>query len=288
MLIAQITDMHVEADPAASNLPADTAAGLARAVEALNRLRPRPDVVVITGDLTNDGTEADYARLRELLEPLEIPSLLIPGNHDMSPTMARELAHVGYLPAEPPLMYSVDDFTLRLVAVDTTDPDRHDGVFDDERAAWLDHTLGQAPDTPTVVLMHHPPFETGIWWMDATGIDGAERFRAVIDAHDQVIRVLCGHQHRPIVANWGATLLSVCPSTAHQVACQFDDSEHPALTNEPAGLQLHRWDGEKLVTHTVPVEPAGATVDLAGDSAFAGLKKRIAGGGPWLKEAEGW
>ncbi len=284
MLIAQITDMHVEADPAGSKLPVDTATHLAAAVDALNRQRPRPDVVVVTGDLTNDGTEADYAVLRSLLAPLELECYLIPGNHDVSPTMATAFSDVGYLPAEPPLMYTVDHFPLRLVGVDTTDPARHDGVFDAVRASWLDATLAAAADAPTVVFMHHPPFETGIWWMDATGIHGADRFRAVVERHPHVIRVLCGHVHRPIVANWGATVLSVCPSTAHQVACHLDDSQHPTLTSESPAFQLHRWNGRELVTHTVPIPRAETEVDLtAGGADFDGLKARIAAGGPWYK-----
>ncbi len=288
MLIAQITDMHVEAEPARSKLPVHTASHLARAVDALNCQQPRPDVVVVTGDLTNDGTDADYALLRSLLAPLEIPTYLIPGNHDLSPTLVTAFSDAGYLPAEPPVMYAVDDYPLRLIGVDTTDPDRHDGVFDADRAAWLDATLVEAPDRPTVVFMHHPPFETGIWWMDATGIQGADRFRAVIEAHTQVIRVLCGHVHRPIVASWGPTVLSVCPSTAHQIACHLDDSQHPTLTTEAPAFQLHRWDGEGLVTHTVPITSPDTEVDLTmAGAAFEGLKARIAAGGPWYKDGAG-
>ena len=83
MLIAQITDMHVKTQGEMLSGTLDSYAGLQAAVGRIAALEPRPDLLVATGDLTADGTMEEYAALRGLLDGLDIPYLLLPGNHDV-------------------------------------------------------------------------------------------------------------------------------------------------------------------------------------------------------------
>ena len=82
MLIAQITDTHITRDRKPAYNRVDTAAFLERAVAHVNAMEPRPDIVVMTGDLVDEGSAGEYAILRDILAPLSMPVYLMPGNHD--------------------------------------------------------------------------------------------------------------------------------------------------------------------------------------------------------------
>ena len=264
MLIAQITDFHVRAHGEESALGIDNNANLRAAVAMLNDLDPAPDVVIGTGDLTNRGRPEEYAALRDLLAPLVAPIYLIPGNHDEPRLLRHNFGDHHHLAGEGEFVsYVVDGYPLRLVALDSTLPDAHNGSVCAERLAWLRSRLEEAPERPTLLFMHHPPFRTGIWWMDGIGIvDGVAELRALLDAHPQVQRILCGHLHRAIQASLGRTPVSVCPSTSYQVCLDMRPDSHPKFVAEPPALQLHTWTGEMLVSHTAYVDFPAEPIDL--------------------------
>jgi len=285
VIIAQISDLHVaEADNFMRKF-VDANEKLEHAVEYLNGLTRRPDVVLATGDLTDHGEPGEYGLLAEILKPLHIPLFCIPGNHDERESFRAAFGRSWpYLPSEGPIQYVVDDFPVRLVAVDTLRPDHHDGELDPARLAWLDRTLAARPDTPTVVFLHHPPFTTGIWWMDCIGLAGARDLEAVVRRHPQVHRVLAGHLHRPIVTNWGSTVVSTAPSTTHQTRCDLDQDHGPVIAAEPPMLELHWWTGDQFVSHTTVFEDASPRVEIAAVvSDWESAKARIKEGPPFAK-----
>src|SRR5207247_7619018 len=130
---------------------------LARAVIALNALVPRPDVAVVTGDLVDHGEPAEYEHLRRLLAPLQMPVFVIPGNHDAREPLRAAFGGDGYLPAEGYLQYTIEDYPLRLVALDTLIPGVHGGMLCAERLAWLDAAAAPPPARPTATPSHPPP-----------------------------------------------------------------------------------------------------------------------------------
>lgn len=94
--------------------------------------------------------------------------------------------------------------------------------------------LEAAPDTPTVVAMHHPPFTTGIRHMDDMGLrEGADELEALIRQHPQVERILCGHLHRPITRRFGGTVAMTAPSPAHQITLDLTPDDTPSFIFEP-------------------------------------------------------
>ena len=266
MLIAQISDTHVRAPGVLAYGRVDTAAMLARAVAALAALDPAPDLVVVTGDLVDGGAPAEYAHLRRLLAPLSaVPIVVLPGNHDERGALraAFPAAFPGALslPLAPSAgaaaawAAGVDPFLLaasemarwpvRIVVLDTVEPMQTHGVLCERRLAWLDATLAAAPRQPTIVLMHHPPFVTGIAHMDELGLrSGRAEFGEAMRRHPQVQLVLCGHLHRHIAARVGGRIAMTAPSTAHQIALDLRASVPPMYTLEPPGYLLHRWDGD--------------------------------------------
>jgi 3',5'-cyclic-AMP phosphodiesterase len=252
VLIAQITDMHIRPEGVLAYGRVDTAPYLARAVQHLLGLKPRPDVVLATGDLVDAGSAGEYARLRALLAPLPMPVYLIPGNHDDRDALVAAFTDHRYLPGGGRfIQYVVEDFPVRLVALDTLVPGKTGGLLCEERLGWLAARLAEAPDRPTVIFMHHPPFETGIEHMDGYGLARSREFIEVVRDHPQVEGVLCGHLHRPIQARVGGTVASTAPSTAHQVVLDLEKGNPLMFAMEPPACQLHLWrPGAGLVSHT--------------------------------------
>ncbi|MBP2303591.1 phosphodiesterase [Azospirillum picis] len=255
MIIVQITDTHIKPPGRLAYDRVDSAPFLERAVAAIRALSPRPDLVLATGDLVDAGHPEEYERLLDLLRPLGLPLFAVPGNHDERgglrlafPGMA---ARVG---VGPFFQYTVEDWPVRLIAVDTVLPGSGAGEVCAERLGWLDDRLSEQPDRPTIVFQHHPPFATGIGHMDRIGLSGAVDQAAVIRRHPQVERVLCGHLHRPIQVRWAGTIASTAPSTAHQVALDLRDDAPPAFVMEPPGYQIHMWSPETgIVSHTAVI-----------------------------------
>jgi 3',5'-cyclic AMP phosphodiesterase CpdA len=251
VLIAQITDTHVSTAGSRSDRDFHTAAHLERAVAHLSVLAPRPDVVLATGDLVETGQPAEYARLRELLAPLTMPVYLIPGNHDDRGNLVRAFDPHRYLPRDGFIQYAIEDWPVRLIALDTLIPGESGGRLSAEQLAWLDARLAEAPDRPTIVFMHHPPFKTGMRKMDEMGLGGTDALALVIARHPQVERLVCGHLHRSIVRRFAGTVACTSPSTAHQIALDLGGTPRLATVMEPPACLLHLWLGDAggLVSH---------------------------------------
>jgi Icc protein len=250
MLMAQISDLHVRPAGVSYKNAVDSNRMLEDAIVHLNGLDPRPDLVLITGDLVDEGQEAEYAELRRLLAGLAIPHLLMPGNHDDRARLAHAFPEHDYLPKLGPKHYAIDRHPVRIVALDTTVPGDHHGFVDDAGVAWLDETLAAKKDAPTVVLMHHPPIVSGVPYLDKYMCRKPERIAAVIARYKNVERVLCGHVHRPILQRWAGTMLCSCPSTATQIGLQLRPDAKPQSWREPPACLLHLWRDGVLVTHT--------------------------------------
>jgi len=256
MLIAQISDPHIRPQGQLYQGVVDSNAMFSAAVQHLNGLDPRPDLVLLTGDIVDHGDPAEYAMARALLAGLQIPYLVIPGNHDERAAFRAAFADQPYLPrAEGPLHYVVEDRgPVRIVALDVTIPGKHHGLVDAAALAWLDAALSAAPQQPTLLMLHQPPFATGIPYMDPYWCEGGEGLAAVLRRHSQVERITCGHVHRFMQLRFGGTSLCTAPSTTTTIALQLQPDAKPASYIEPPAFLLHHWlAGTGLITHLCPI-----------------------------------
>ena len=255
LIVAQISDLHVTAPGQLLLGRIDTAAALARCVDHIMRLPVVPDALVVSGDLVNEGTAEEYALLRRLLA-LTMPIYLMPGNHDHADTLRAAFPDHGYLSVAGKLQYAVSMQGLRLIMLDTVVAGEEGGMLGAPQLQWLEDLLVADPEQPSLIFMHHPPFATGIRYMDEIALDGAdaEKLGALASRYRCIRRISCGHVHRAVCVTWHGTTVGICPSSAFQYGVQLGPDAKPAVSNEQPAYQLHRWNGTELVTHTVQID----------------------------------
>jgi Icc protein len=227
-MLAQLSDPHVHDDGSAE--------ALAAAVRSVLALAPLPDAVLVSGDLAEHGTAAEYERVRELLAPLPMPVLALPGNHDDPDALRARFGGAT----------TADVGGLRLIACDTTRPGRDDGRLD---LAWLTARLAES-DAPTVIAMHHPPVPIGIPALDRIGLPEADRAALIglLERSPHVCRVIAGHVHRTVFAVLGGCGVVTCPSTYRQSKLELG-GEQLELVDEPPAFALHTAS----VSHIQPI-----------------------------------
>jgi 3',5'-cyclic AMP phosphodiesterase CpdA len=251
-LLLQISDPHIGANWDG----ADPDESLLRAVEAILSLPDRPDALLVSGDLTDNGAPDEYRRVRELLAPLDLEPHVLPGNHDLRGPLREAFGLPGA--GEEPVSYAVDLGPLRLVCLDSTIPGAEAGSLDGGRVEWLDATLAEDARTPTMIALHHPPLQTEIPTFERIGLapDSSASLAAVIARHPQVTRIVAGHVHRSIVAELAGRAVVTVPSTYLQATLDFTA---PKLTMrpEPPGFAIHALRGTSLATHLQRIPPLG-------------------------------
>ncbi|MFG1295182.1 phosphodiesterase [Xanthobacter variabilis] len=257
MLIAQISDLHIRPRGQLAYGVSETNLFAEHAIHALLRLDPQPDCVLVTGDVTDCGLEEEYAIAAELFSRLPFPAYAVPGNHDLREPFRRAFARGDYLPARGPLNYAVWCGPMRIIGLDSVVAGASHGELPPETLAWLDATLAADRHAPTLVMLHHPPFDTGIGHMDAARLfKGAEGLERVVAAHPQIQRVLCGHVHRSIQQLFGNTLCQIAPSVGHQVALDLHADAASCFVLEAPEFLLHHINQGRVVTHVAKVDRA--------------------------------
>jgi len=253
MLIAQMTDIHIGYAPGEE--PEELNHSRFRAtLERLYEAPNRPDMLLLTGDITDRGDLESFDKAAAQLADCPFPVWPMVGNHD-----SRE----GLLHAFPQVRsdggfvhYLLEQEGLRIALLDTFEPGRHGGAFCAARQAWLTARLDEAPGTPTLIFMHHPPVVSGIDWMDPDPNEGwVQRFGATVEGRRNILAIHCGHLHRPLATSFRGIPLHVTPSVAPLVSLDLratdpdNPDERDLITTEPPTYALHRWDGATLASH---------------------------------------
>jgi 3',5'-cyclic-AMP phosphodiesterase len=252
VIVAQISDPHVSTPGARIFGGYAPEPALERTIAAVAGLGRRPDLVLFTGDLTENGTAEEYAHFRTLVADLGLPAAAIPGNHDRRAAFEAGLAGSGIATgALPFLQLELEAGPLRLIGLDTlAEEGGAAGLLCRERLEWVAARLAEAPERPTLIFMHHPPFATGIAAMDAIGCANGDLLAAIVRRHPQVLGVTCGHVHRAVATVWAGRAATVAPAVAWEVPPNFSHNGPTGLVPQAPGFLLHLWTPEAgLVTH---------------------------------------
>ena len=272
-IIAQLSDFHVRPHGKTAYGDVDTNAMFHDAVDAVLKLDPQPDCVVVSGDLTDCGLDEEYQIVADGLARLPMPVFVIPGNHDRREQLIQSLSpRHRYLPRDGFINFVADDFPVRLIGLDSVEAGQTYGTFCATRQQWLRDTLAAGAGKPTVIAIHHPPFLVGVDGMDELRLIDAAALGAIIKDHPEVERVLCGHYHRAITTRYAGTIGYVAPSTAHQVALDLRPGRSNRFIMEPPGLAVHTWRPDMgMTSHLVPIGDYGGPFDVALDRDYPGL-----------------
>lgn len=251
MLIAHISDFHVFADaPETSLVRLDAADAARKVVTDIASHQPKFDAVIFTGDLTDGGSAADYALVKEILAPLDIPVFVVPGNHDDRVQLRAAFEDDLPFGQGPYLNYAARLGDLRLLALDTLVEGRVHGALDPSQLDWLADELATQLPEPTLIVMHHPPFPSGVVTLDAMALtDGHDRFKDLVATYDAPLFILAGHIHRPFQAIWNGAFCQVGGGPAFQHALDLrPEALEPGSVAEPYAYFILRLDVQGTMT----------------------------------------
>lgn len=241
LLLAQLSDLHIGATAEG----VDPLARLETVIEAVGGLPNPVDAVLVSGDLSDNGSEESYRLVRPLLDRFECPVHVLPGNHDDRGRLRAAFGLPGA--GSEPINYTAEIGGLRLVLLDSNVPGRDPGRFGPRDLAWLDVTLGEEPERPTLLAVHHTPLATGLPGWDAINLDPLEReaLTEVVARHPQLRAVVGGHLHRIAAGSLAGCPVLSAPSTYLQVLPDFNLEAEDVEMAGPPGFALHVfYDGE--------------------------------------------
>ena len=232
--ILQLTDPHLFADTAGTLRGLNTLATLTAVVAHVARQGWPADLVAATGDLSHDEPEGAYRLFRSAVEPLGLPVLCLPGNHDIRAAMQAELA-------APPFHYcaAVENGGWLLACIDSCAEGKASGRVADTELERLAGLLAASGRPHAAVFLHHPPVPMGSRWLDTVGLENADDFLDVVTAAGTVRTVVFGHVHQQFDRTVQGIRIIGTPSTCAQFLPGSDDF---ALDDKPPAyrrISLH-------------------------------------------------
>ncbi|WP_073604621.1 phosphodiesterase [Vibrio aerogenes] len=249
MLIAQLTDLHIREGGQPAYRQVDTLACLRAAVNHINGLIPRPDLVVITGDLGDYGTPEEYAVVLPELNRLLPPVQVIPGNHDHRGCLRESLATLTTFDHPHYCHFIRECGAYVLIGLDTSVIGEPHGYLTEETLRWLDDVLKSNTDRPVLLFMHHPPLAVGLHHMDIQKLQNDDQLHEVLLGYKHVKGIVTGHLHRPVFALWHDIPVWVGPSHSHAVTLDLDPRAPSSFSLEPEAIQLLTLTPDSVVSH---------------------------------------
>lgn len=204
--LVQLSDCHVSADPGADYRGSNPRQTLDEVLEAA--AERRPDLLAVTGDLSEDFSEESYRYLSGRFSSLGVPVLTLPGNHD-DPRL--QLSVFPACPVEAPLVHDVGEW--RLILLNSAVEGEVPGRLSDDMLAGLSTAL-EDRSRPKLLFLHHQPIPVGSPWIDKYPLREPERLWEVVQERSDVRIVAWGHIHQPFTARRGHIALLGAPSTA--------------------------------------------------------------------------
>jgi 3',5'-cyclic-AMP phosphodiesterase len=241
LLIAQITDTHLFSDSQNKMFGCPTNQTFAAVINTIANLQPPPDILLLTGDISQDETVASYQYAKSLIEPLQIPTYWLPGNHDQNIQSIRSL-NGDYISAIKSFARSGWQFIL----LDSMVIQQPYGELSIAQLEFLTQQLEN--DLPTLVAVHHPAIACGLGYMDEIGLRNAADFWEVIDRHPQVKVVLSGHIHQEFATHRYGVKVFGTPSTCIQLKPNQPQVE---VDDRPPGFRLLQLHPDGQVTTEV-------------------------------------
>ncbi|MCL5776242.1 phosphodiesterase [Limibaculum sp. FT325] len=247
--VIQISDLHVVARPRRVSGQLDTEGlledAIGRILDDMRGFGPI-DAVLVTGDVSDDGSPESYALARRQLDRLGLPLMVVPGNHDRREPMREAFADLAGVPARGPIDWAVDLGELRVIGLDTLVEGESGGSLSDASLSFLAAALEGAGGRAVLIAMHHPPFETGIRFMDRIGLSRGGELEVALGGAGGPVRIICGHVHAPIAGAVGSHVALAAPSVCSAFAIDYRVEAPVGFRTGPRGYMVHEWNGRFL------------------------------------------
>ena len=256
VVVVQLTDSHLFGNAEACLMGMNTRVSLMATVDLVLSEQPQIDLVIASGDLSQDGSVESYQAFRELSERIVAPKRWLPGNHDELPQMAFAAQKSDFL--DP----VIDVGNWRMTLLDSAVPGSVPGYLEDKQLQLLAQALSEAPDRHHLICLHHHPVPIGCAWMEPIGLKNPDALFAVLDRFPQVRAVLWGHVHQEIDQARNGVRLLASPSTCIQFVPGSDDFKVDTTAPGYRWLRLH--DDGTLETGVSRVHAVDFAIDPNG------------------------
>ena len=256
--ILQITDTHIVAEGGRVSGKLDTGAALKRLVSRRCSIHDQigpVDAVLVSGDLSDDGTAESYERFKALVAPLGLPLHIIPGNHDAREPM--RAAFTEQLPGNGPLNWHVQVGNVHMIGLDTLVEGHRHGTLTHETLTYLRNALIRANGAPVLLALHHPPFPSGIKFMDDIGLTNQGAIKQAVSGYSGKMHIVCGHIHSMMLTSIAGHLAISAPSPNSTFEYDQRADAPVGFFTQEDGCLLHRWNDGFQTVRIGPVAGAG-------------------------------
>jgi Icc protein len=234
--LVQITDTHLKGTTGGALLGLDTDFSLQQVIDLVRRERLEIDLLLGTGDISDQGSEEAYQRAAAYFDQLNAPALWLVGNHDRAEAMDQVLGVDGKL------LQASRAGNWQIIMLNSQIPGEVGGRLGPQELALLERQLqaAQQQSLHCLVCLHHQPVPVGSQWIDQQMVEDREDFLALIDRFDCVRGVLWGHVHQQVDIDRGGVKFMATPSSCIQFAPGSDDFKLDDQSPGYRWLDLHR------------------------------------------------
>ena len=248
-----LTDLHVSHPVRGGpQLHADKVAALRHVARLMRDMKPAPQFVVVSGDLTDHGDTASYATLKDALAPIDIPVILALGNHDMRDAF-REVFQPGTAATSDPLFHNGRYGDLHVIVLDSSVPGRVGGAIDRTQFEMLEQVLREYPDVAKLIVCHHPPHihRDGLLAWESLSAGDTMLLAQILEGYD-IAGILCGHVHVNRVVHWCGWPV-IIPVGLHNTLNRLTSSD--LLIEEGTSFAVCDYRPGELDVTFVPIVP---------------------------------
>jgi Icc protein len=266
MRIAHISDFHLPTKPGQKLNGAFPDANLIEAVAVLKQQNPKPDLIVLGGDLLEDGQKGNYEAIVGLFNDIQVPLHTVVGNHDDLKALKKSTlvedgkSERGY--------GSFNQGKLHFILLNTTRTGKSHGNIEEEQLFWLSEDLWANHDKPVLIFMHHQPIDSGVPWLDKMKLENADAFWKIVPPYsNNILGVFFAHVHMQISTVVRGILVASSPAVCFQYSGNTDASKLE-LSPEQPGFNLIDVKDQRVRVRTVRFPPPAPDRGADSNSTF--------------------
>ena len=243
--ILQISDTHIAKNGELISECLDSVSALRRLVLRIAEVQlevGQIDAILVSGDISDDGSAESYEIFKSILKPLDLPMFVVPGNHDKRLEFRNAFSGLGYLPETGKLNWHKSLGFVDLIGLDTLIEEQGGGELDETTLTFLETKLNSLDNQPIVLILHHPPFKSGIKFMDSIGlIGGCERLTDILSSFSGNLILVCGHIHRNVSTIIGGHSVISSPSVCSSFLYNIHNDAPVGFLKQEGGMLLHQF-----------------------------------------------